>query len=105
MAPFPKSLKDLCRPASIYFVISMLAVVIVLLQNLGNNNIYNVGCYSCNVSSTFIIFIFKVVYILFWTYILNLICKDGHSGLSWLLILLPFIFLFILIGILLLNNF
>ena len=105
MAPFPKSLKELCRPALIYFVISMIAVVIVLLQNLGDNNIYNVGCYSCNVSSTAIIFIFKVVYILFWTYILNLICKDGHNGLSWLLILLPFIFLFILIGILLLNNF
>jgi hypothetical protein len=104
MAPFPKSLKELCKPSLIYFIISMIAVVIILLQNLGDNNSYNVGCYSCNVSNTAIIFIFKVVYILFWTYVLNLICKDGHSGLSWLLLLLPFILLFILMGVILLTN-
>jgi hypothetical protein len=41
--------------------------------------------------------------VLFWTYILNLICKDGHVGLSWLLVLLPWILLFVMMGILMLN--
>ena len=104
MAPFPKTLKELCKPALIYFIISMVALVVVMFQNLNDTNRYHIGCYSCPVSSTITIFIVKLIYILFWTYVLNLICKDGHSILSWLLILLPFILFFIIIGIFLLMQ-
>lgn len=103
MAPFPKSLKDLCTPAMIYFVISIIALVMVLLQNLGNHNIYQVGSFSCAVPNTALIFIIKLIYVLFWTWVLNLICKDGHSGISWMLLLLPFILLFVMMGILMVN--
>jgi hypothetical protein len=103
MANFPKSLKELCTPAMIYFLISIIGLTIVLLQNLGNTNSYNVGSFSCRVPNTAAIFIVKLIYILFWTYVLNLICKDGHVGLSWLLILLPWLLLFVIMGILMLN--
>jgi hypothetical protein len=103
MAEFPKSLKDLCTPSLLYFVISILALVLVLFQNLGNNNSYHVGSFSCRVPNTAAVFIVKLIYILFWTYVLNLICKDGHTTLSWLLILLPWILLFVMMGILMLN--
>ena len=103
MSDFPKQLKDLCTPAMLYFVISMLALVMVLLQNLGNSNSYHVGSFSCRVPSTSAVFISKFIYVLLWTYILNLICKDGHVGLSWLLVLLPWILLFVMMGILMLN--
>ena len=87
----------------LYFVISMISLVIVLMQNLGNTNSYHVGSFSCRVPNTAIVFIVKLIYILFWTYILNLICRDGHIGISWLLVLLPWILLFVMIGILMLN--
>jgi hypothetical protein len=103
MSDFPKRLKDLCTPAVIYFVISILSLGMVLVQNLGNTNSYHVGSFSCRVPNTAVVFISKFIYILFWTYILNLICKDGHVGLSWLLILLPWILLFVIMGILMLN--
>jgi hypothetical protein len=103
MAPLPKTLKGLCTPAMIYFVISIIALAMVLLQNLGNRNMYQVGSFSCAVPNTALIFIVKLIYILFWTWILNLICKDGHTGISWLLLLLPFILLFVMMGILMLN--
>ena len=103
MAPFPKSLKDLCTPASLYFIISMIGLVIVMLQNLSNSNSYNVGNFSCRVPNTFLVFVVKFIYIIFWTYVLNLICKDGHVGISWLLVLLPFILLFVMMGLLMLN--
>ena len=103
MAEFPKKLKDLCTPALIYFVISILALVLVVLQNLGNNNSYHVGSFSCRVPNTVSIFVIKIIYILFWTYVLNLICKDGHTSLSWLLVLLPWILLFVMMGILMIN--
>jgi len=103
MASFPKSLKELCTPAVIYFVISIVSLVVVLLQNLSNSNSYNIGSFSCRVPNTAMVFIVKLIYVLFWTYVLNLICKDGHTGLSWLLVLLPWILLFVMMGILMLN--
>ena len=103
MAPTPKSLKDLCTPALLYFVISVFALIVVLFQNLGNTNSYHVGSFSCRVPNTAAVFIVKLIYVLFWTYVLNLICRDGHVGLSWLLVLLPWILLFVIIGLLMIN--
>ncbi len=103
MASFPKTLKELCTPAALYFVISMISLVIVIFQNVGNTNSYHVGNFSCRVPSTMLVFIIKFIYIAFWTYILNLICKDGHVGLSWLLVLLPWILLFVMMGLLMIN--
>jgi hypothetical protein len=100
---FPKSIKELCSPAALYFIISMLALVIVLFQNLGNSNSYTVGSFSCRVPSTILIFIIKLIYILFWTWILNLICKDGHTAISWILVLLPWIMLLVLISMIMIN--
>jgi hypothetical protein len=103
MAPFPKSIKELCTPALLYFVISVVCLTLVLFQNLGNSNSYNIGNFSCRVPNTALIFIIKFIYILFWTWVLNLICKDGHTTISWLLILFPWILLFVIIGLLMLN--
>jgi hypothetical protein len=103
MAPFPKTVKELCTPAMIYFVISIIALAMVLLQNLSNQNSYNVGSFSCRVPSTALVFIIKLIYILFWTWVLNLICKDGHTSISWLLVLLPWILLFVMMGLLMIN--
>ena len=103
MAPFPKTLKELCTPAMIYFVISVIALAMVLLQNLGTQNSYTVGSFSCRVPNTALVFIIKLIYILFWTWVLNLICKDGHTTISWLLVLLPWIMLFVMMGILMIN--
>jgi len=103
MAPFPKTLKELCTPAALYFIISMLSLFIVILQNLSNRNSYNIGNFSCRVPNTFLVFVIQFIYIVFWTYVLNLICKDGHVGISWLLVLLPWILLFVLMGMLMIN--
>ena len=97
------TLKGLCTPATVYFVISIICMTLILFQNLGNTNSYNVGNFSCRVPNTMVVFIFKFIYIVFWTYILNLICKDGHEGISWLLVLLPWILLFVIIGLLMIN--
>ena len=100
---FPRSLKELCSPAALYFIVSIFALLMILFQNLGNSNSYHMGNFSCRVPSTTLIFIIKLIYILFWTWILNLICKDGHTGISWLLVLFPFILFFILIGMIMIN--
>lgn len=101
---FPKKLKELCAPSMLYFVISIIAFFVALFQNLGNTEMYFLGEFSCKVPSTILIFTVKLIYIMFWTWILNLICKDGYTGISWLLVLFPFILLFVIIGLILLNK-
>lgn len=91
-----KNLTKLCSPAIFYFTVSMLFIFIALIQNLGNTKSYKLWHYSASVSSTIFIFALKLIYIFFWTWLLNLICKDGHSGISWILVFLPIILLALL---------
>jgi len=95
---FPTKLSPLCTHTYVYFIISALAIVISAIQNMGNSRKYTLGMYSCRVPSCIAVFIVKIIYILFWTWILNLMCKDGHSGIAWFLVLLPFIMLFVIMG-------
>ncbi len=95
---FPRSVKQLCTPAFIYFVLSMIGIIASVIQNMGNSDVYSLGLMHAHVPNTTVVFIVKIVYILFWTYILNLLCKDGHGEISWFLILIPFILLFIVMG-------
>ena len=95
---FPKKLKELCTPAFLYFVLSILGVLVSVVQNLGNSRRYNLGMLSTSVPSTFLVFVVKIIYILFWTWVLNLMCKDGHKEIAWFLVLIPFILLFLIMG-------
>ena len=93
-----KGLRNLCTPSYVYLVISAIALVVMMYQNMGNVDKYCLGSYSCNVSSTALIFVIKAIYILFWTWVLNLICKAGAPGVAWFVLLLPFILLFVILG-------
>lgn len=97
------AINKLCTPAHIYFLISLVSILILAFQNLGNVNKYCVGNYECMVSSTLGVFIVKMLYIIFWTWVLNTLCRAGYNRLSWFIFLLPFISMFILIAMMFLN--
>lgn len=101
---FPQKLNDLCAPALFYFVFSMAALFLLLFQNMGNKNSINMGSFSCRVPNTILVFIIKLIYIIFWTWILNLICKDGYKTVSWLLVLLPWMVMFVIAGLIAMNR-
>ena len=92
-------LRNLCTPAYVYLVISSIALFIMFFQNVGNLNMYCLGTYNCSVYSTPLIFIIKVIYIAFWTWILNLMCDAGATNIAWFFVLLPFILMFLLIAL------
>jgi hypothetical protein len=96
-------LKNLCLPAKVYLIISTIALIVIGFQNYGNSNIYCLGIYSCNTSNISLIFVLKVLYVLFWTWVLNIICRGGAPGVSWFLVLLPYILFFILIALLMIT--
>ena len=93
-----KGLRNLCTPSYIYLVVSVIALVVMMYQNMGNVDKYCLGSYTCNVSSTALIFVIKAIYILFWTWVLNLICNAGAPGVAWFVLLLPVVLLFVLLA-------
>ena len=97
-------IKKLCSPAFIYLMLSVFSILVIGFQNMGNSKVYCVGDYECDVNNTWLIFGFKIVYVIFWTFLLNLLCRSGFTQLAWFLVLLPFLLLFVLIGLLIFNN-
>jgi hypothetical protein len=95
-------LKNLCPPAFLYLVISLIAIVVIALQNFSDEKVYCLGVYSCNVSSVYLIFVLKLIYVIFWTWVLNLICRAGAPIISWLLVMFPILLFFVLLGLLML---
>jgi|TARA_B100000424_G_C22552090_1_gene313426 hypothetical protein len=91
-------LKKLCTPAYVYLVISIIFIIVSSVQNYGNVNTYCLGDYECDVSNTYLIFILKIVYVAFWTWLLNLMCGAGYSTIAWIIVLLPFILMFIILA-------
>jgi len=89
-------IKSLCTPALVYFIISVLSLFGMLFDNLENTNQFCFGNVSCNVANTSTIFIVEILFLVFWTWLLNFICSRGYTNVAWFILLLPFI-LFMLI--------
>ena len=83
--------KNLCTPSYAYLVVSLLGLITISIQNLGNNNLFCLGEEKCSVSNTGIIFVVEILYILFFTWALNKLCELGYETVSWFLFLLPFV--------------
>lgn len=86
----------LCAPALTYIVISLVALLVTWMQNVQNTNVYCVGSVSCPVQSTTYIFVLKILWFLFWTWILNVLCTKGYKTVAWVLVAIPLLVFFTL---------
>jgi len=95
--------KKLCLPSKVFLALSLFSFTVMVIQNVSSNsNRYCVGSYSCN-ANKYVIFVLKFVYILLWTYILNMLCSWGLASLSWFFVLFSFIGMFLSITLIMLN--
>ena len=94
----PAGLIGLCDPALYYLLISVAIIIVIASQNYGQGYNYCVGTHSCPSSHVSGLFALKVLYVLLWTWILNLICKNGSETLSWILVLFPIVLMFVFIA-------
>lgn len=69
-------LSKLCTPAVIYLVLSVIAILMAIMKRMSMMTV-----------------IVKTLFVLLWTWFLNFLCSKGYSGISWFLVLLPFIFI------------
>jgi len=65
---------NLCTPSMLYLVISAIAVIIAIFNRFTMSAV-----------------LVKVLFIGLWTWFLNFLCKKGYKGISWFLVLFPYI--------------
>ena len=99
-----KLFNSLCTPAQLYLGLSTIAVISSCYQNIGNPTSFACGLMKAQSPVNNVVYIImEVAYVLIWTYLLNLLCKKGYTKVSWMFVLLPFIAMFVLIGLLILS--
>lgn len=85
-------LDNYCRPAVLYFILSMITIVIIAFQSMSTGvNLYCMGDGVCSASNVYMIYIIKLLYVFFWTWLLNVMCKGGAEWFSWFLVLIPYL--------------
>ena len=100
-----KMFNSLCTPSQLYLVLSTLSILALMIQNYPEPNKYRVGRYTVHLQhNNLLFFAFKIMYVLVWTFLLNKLCMHGYGNISWFLVLLPFILMFVLIALLILVN-
>ena len=71
-------ISNLCTPSLIYFVISIIYLIINSFKK------FNV-----------MFIIFNIIIIVVWSLFLNFLCSMGYSAISWLILILPFLFIYV----------
>jgi len=84
-------LNKLCSPAQLYLFLTLFSLVVMVYENVGTyENTLCVGNYECyNTPSKITLVFVKLIYIGFWTFVLNLMCNAGYKTFAWVLVLFP----------------
>lgn len=78
----------LCSPAIVYIVLSVSFLLLVMYQNRYYPNVYCVGD-NCELTNWTGIYLIKIVFIVFWAWILNILCANSFGFIAWILVLIP----------------
>ena len=93
-----KSVNKMCLPAQLYLGISTITTLALIIQNLGKPNKFCAGQFETHLPcNNHIVFVFQFLYIFVWTWMLQKLCTRGYKNISWFLVMLPYITMFLLI--------
>jgi hypothetical protein len=103
----------LCAPAQIYLIV---AVIMLILSYFGLSAIsHQLTMHQSNspllqsLNFTYqkdsqTSYVVQGVFILIWTWVLSFFCKKGYTSLSWFLVLLPWVLMFLAFFMYVLNT-
>ena len=91
----------LCLPAKIYVILTLITTFVVYYQNYNDRNKYCIGIFTTkSICDNRLFFVCKFLYLVFWTFVLQKLCSKGYTAISWLILLLPLVLMFVLMGFL-----
>jgi hypothetical protein len=87
---------NLCAPSKIYFFVAIILLFLSFVSDARNkdNDKVCLGKLKCKNKPMY--YLLNVLFILFWTWVLNKLCNMGWVKLSWFLLIFPFLMLVIL---------
>jgi hypothetical protein len=94
----------LCTPAQLYLIISFILMILsyfglnAISQQFTLNQSNNSFLQSLNFTyqkDARTSYVIQAVFIVLWTWVLSYLCNKGFSNLSWFLILLPWVLMFL----------
>jgi len=94
----------ICTPAQIYLIVSFILMVLsyfgmnAISQQITLNQANNSFLQSLNFTyqkDTRTSYLVQAVFIVLWTWVLSFLCEKGFSNLSWFLVLLPWVLMFL----------
>ena len=65
---------SLCSPALLYLIIAVISIVSMIFSKVDMQTIAMKG-----------------LFVIIYTWFLNFLCSKGHEGISWFLVILPFV--------------
>jgi len=74
------SKQNICAPAMLYLIIALLSLITMVMKKVKALTI-----------------LVQLIFIAIYTLLLNLLCKNGYTTISWILVILPFIIFIIMI--------
>jgi len=89
---------NLCPPAIVYLAFSLLVLIILSVQNRLNTNTYCLGEYECSSGNNSLLLLIQILYILFFTFLLNILCRYISPFFSWILVITGILVFFISLG-------
>ena len=93
-----KTVNKMCLPAQLYLGVSLVTTLALIMQNMGQKNKICVGHLQgelpCNNMTVFGV---QIIYIFIWTWVLQRLCTGGYKKISWFLVMLPYITMFLLL--------
>lgn len=83
--------KNLCLPAKIEFILSMVGILVSLFNSVRANKLC-VAMWKCQSTDLNLFHVMlSILWVFAWCYFLNYLCNRGYEGAAWVLVLLPYI--------------
>jgi uncharacterized membrane protein (DUF441 family) len=72
----------LCSPALLYLIIAIISIIMGIVAKAQP-----------------ITLVVKALFVVIWTWFLNFLCSLGHEGISWFLVIMPFVIMLVVVSL------
>jgi ABC-type uncharacterized transport system permease subunit len=72
----------LCSPALLYLIIAIISIIMGIIAKAQP-----------------ITLVVKALFVVIWTWFLNFLCGLGHEGISWFLVIMPFVIMLVVVAL------
>jgi hypothetical protein len=90
------AIMKLCTPSKIYFFLATILLFISFVIDIQNKDKNKVCLGKLKCKNKPLYYLTNVLFIVFWSWVLNKLCSYGWVKLSWFLLLTPFFVLIVL---------